>query len=670
MGEPKLDANQIGNYRIEEQIGRGGMGVVYRGRHLKLPREVAIKIVKAASSDDLRRHRERFEREAFIQSQLDHPGIVKVYDYIVNEATYFIVMEYVEGSSLAEVLAESPRGIAPGRALDIFQNILAGVSYAHNFTYQDEAGDPHTGIIHRDLKPANILVTPDDRTKITDFGIVKLVGVEHTETFSRPYGTPQYVSPEQAEGRELDQRSDIYSLGIILYELLTGTPPFGGRPDRAEVDGESGPAGVGTPADQPLRRSEILIAHIQRAPRPPSELNPAITTELEGAVLRALAKKPDDRFSSVVEFARAVNRATRNGGYAQASSASNATASLATSSSPAGAISRRVSRLMQRTEHLASPDDKTIEFGHTARTTYVTQPIGDTICASCGADAEPGDRKCLACGHNLNASPATSTLAVKQRSKWQYISGASNVTGKWRRSALASLTVIVGCLVAYGIFAMFSLRATQKNTDAERLEASKAVNEQQAREQANRSANLSASAANIVRVMPSSVRVDSSFSGYNAEPLTDGIIDTKRIAAMRYNRGNWASAELPEPHWIELEFAAPVRLATVYLYWGFDRSRYMASNKVELLTAVEGSERWRSVATIEPGEDYDRTAFTFEPFETKRIRIMQPAQMGPRNRPFVMWMREIVAFAAAPAATTDDSINNQRDPARVNPAQN
>src|ERR671933_798632 len=222
---------RVGSYVVEGPVGRGGMGVVYRGRHEKLPRVVAIKSINPRGTHDLRRLRHRFEREAYVQAQLDHPGIVKIYDYIVSEQTYFIVMEYVEGSSLAQLIAEHPAGLPQERALDLFEQILDAVSYAHTFVYRDEGGQTRQGIVHRDLKPPNIMVTPGDRIKITDFGIVKLVGAEQTDTSKIAYGSPRYVSPEQAAGDPLDQRSDIYSLGVILYEMLTGEPPFGGRPE-------------------------------------------------------------------------------------------------------------------------------------------------------------------------------------------------------------------------------------------------------------------------------------------------------------------------------------------------------------------------------------------------------------------------------------------------------
>ena len=167
---------RIGSYVVEGPVGRGGMGVVYRGRHEKLPRVVAIKSISPRGTHDLRRLRHRFEREAYVQAQLDHPGIVKIYDYIVSEQAYFIVMEYVEGRSLAQLIAEHPAGLPAERALDLFEQILDAVSYAHTFVYRDEGGQAHRGIVHRDLKPPNIMVTPGDRIKITDFGIVSWSG--------------------------------------------------------------------------------------------------------------------------------------------------------------------------------------------------------------------------------------------------------------------------------------------------------------------------------------------------------------------------------------------------------------------------------------------------------------------------------------------------------------
>src|SRR5215211_1491491 len=284
---------KVGSYRIEEPVGRGGMGVVYRGRHEKLPRVVAIKSINPRGTHDLRRLRHRFEREAYVQAQLDHPGVVKIYDYIVSEQTYFIVMEYVDGRSLGQCIAERPGGLGVERSLDLFEQILDAVSYAHTFVYRDESGATHQGIVHRDLKPPNIMVTDGDRIKVTDFGIVKLVGASATDTSKIAYGSPRYVSPEQAAGEHLDQRSDIYSLGVILYEMLTGEPPFGGR--------------VG--AKDAWSRTEILRAHREQSPRPPTELNPEVPQGIERVVMRALEKKPERRFASAADFLRAVRKA-------------------------------------------------------------------------------------------------------------------------------------------------------------------------------------------------------------------------------------------------------------------------------------------------------------------------------------------------------------------------
>ena len=284
------DETVIGNYRIEELIGRGGMGVVYRGQHLQLPRTVAIKSIDALAPSDLRRMKSRFEKEAYIQSQLDHHGIVKIYDYIVGTQTYYIVMEYVEGRSLAELCASDECPLPLDRALDIFEQILEAIAYAQNFTYRDRDGSLHRGLVHRDLKPANIMLTETERVKVTDFGIVKLGGKDITDTSGAGYGSPQYVSPEQARGRDVDQRSDIYSLGVMLYEMLTGDPPFGGSHDS-------------------LSRTEILRAHVKAEPRAPMEINPEVTPEIEAIILRALQKAPEDRFRSALEFLRAIRHA-------------------------------------------------------------------------------------------------------------------------------------------------------------------------------------------------------------------------------------------------------------------------------------------------------------------------------------------------------------------------
>jgi eukaryotic-like serine/threonine-protein kinase len=401
----------IGSYRIETRIGRGGMGVVYRGRHTKLPREVAIKSISPRTDEhDLRHLRHRFEREAFIQSQLDHPGIVKIYDYIVAEQTYYIVMEYVEGRSLATLLAHEQHPLSVERALYLFEQILAAVAYAHAFTYRDVDGTERRGVIHRDLKPANIMVTPQDQIKITDFGIVKLVGAEHTDTSGTTYGTPQYVSPEQAEGTPVDQRSDIYTLGVILYEMLTGRTPFGSQAE-------------------PLPRTEILRAHIERAPRPPSELNPQVPAEVEGIVLRALAKELAGRYQTAGDFLRAIRRA-RN-----VESGEHLLSLPATHGSY---------------HYVGTHELRELQSSDTARQGYVTQAISRLTCAACGAEAETSADVCRMCGAKLRrTASATTNIAspeASERGWWLVVAGfialllIGLALGSWRAHQAQSNT--------------------------------------------------------------------------------------------------------------------------------------------------------------------------------------------------------------------------------------
>ncbi|HJQ33577.1 MAG TPA: protein kinase [Pyrinomonadaceae bacterium] len=583
---------KVGSYVIEGPVGRGGMGVVYRGRHEKLPRVVAVKSINPRGTHDLRRLRHRFEREAYVQAQLDHPGIVKIYDYIVSEQTYYIVMEFVEGRSLAQCIAEFPEGLPVERALDLFEQILEAVSYAHTFDYRDESGATHRGIVHRDLKPPNIMVTDGDRIKVTDFGIVKLVGAETTDTSNIAYGSPRYVSPEQAAGEHLDQRSDIYSLGVILYEMLTGVPPFGGR-----AGAKGGPP-----------RTEILRAHREQPPRPPSELNPEVTPALEKIVLRALEKKPERRFATVADFLRAVRKAR---GREAPPAQPEHTSALPTT--------KGTSMLGEATGELSSDP-------------YHTQPISQETCAVCGAAREDGETVCRECGHDLTASPATAALARQEATTRQ----GSQVLKLFGVSAALLL------LLASLVYFVRSLDvAATKEENAPPAEATPSPTAAP-----SPNANEAGAPGDNVSPLNARVSVDSSFDGYNTRPLTDGVTDVREIASKRYNQGNWVSAESPEPHWIELDFGRASRVTAVYIYWGFDKDRYMPSRRVEL-QEPDGAGGWRTVSMLEPGGNFDRTAFEFKPFVAKSLRLFQPTQSGPQNRPFVMWVREVQVFGAA-----------------------
>lgn len=275
----------IGNYEVVSQFGEGGMGELYLGRHTRLAREVIIKTIRTEdfSPRQVEHLRDRLEREAFVQSQLDHPNIVRVYDFIAVGDTTCIVMEYVPGRDLRKMISRETGPIPPARAIRLFKQVLAAVDYAHHFIYQDKSGQRHQGIIHRDLKPANILVTPEDVVKVTDFGIVKVRGVKGGTQMGFNPGTPEYMSPEQARGRELDQRSDIYSLGVVFYEMLTGHVPFEDE-------------GSGT-SDYEIRRGHIEL------PVPSfSKYYPGVSLELEKITFKALEKSPDDRYQTGLQF--------------------------------------------------------------------------------------------------------------------------------------------------------------------------------------------------------------------------------------------------------------------------------------------------------------------------------------------------------------------------------
>src|SRR5436190_6635065 len=269
-----IDSLFDGRYRIVRKLGTGGMANVYLAEDQELGRRVAIKILDDRHASD-EQFVERFRREAQNAAGLSHPNIVSIYDRGEAEGSYYIAMEYLDGRSLKELIVS--RGPAPITvAVEYARQILQALRFAHRH-----------GIVHRDIKPHNVLVDAEGRVKVTDFGIARAGTSQMTEAGSI-VGTAQYLSPEQARGTSVDQRSDVYSLGIVLYELLTGTVPFNG--------------------DTPV---EIAMKHLSAVPELPSAIRPEIPRDLDLIVLRALAKDPADRYQSAEEMDADLERFAR-----------------------------------------------------------------------------------------------------------------------------------------------------------------------------------------------------------------------------------------------------------------------------------------------------------------------------------------------------------------------
>jgi eukaryotic-like serine/threonine-protein kinase len=276
MTQPRLLG---GRYELDGVVGRGGMAEVYRARDIRLDRIVAIKTLRADLARD-QIFQARFRREAQSAASLNHPSIVAVYDTGEDMATGvpvpYIVMEYVDGRTVRDLLQEGHR-LLPERSLEIIDGVLRALEYSHQ-----------AGIVHRDIKPGNVMVTRNGDIKVMDFGIARAMSdaqATMTQT-AQVIGTAQYLSPEQARGDRVDARSDLYSAGCLLYELLTGRPPFTG--------------------DSPVA---IAYQHVRENPVPPSRVDPDVPPWADAIVLKAMAKSPADRYQSAAEMRADLQRA-------------------------------------------------------------------------------------------------------------------------------------------------------------------------------------------------------------------------------------------------------------------------------------------------------------------------------------------------------------------------
>ena len=268
MSPAERAPEKFGRYQVLKELGRGAMGIVYLAEDTELARKVAIKMISLTGSEHERNaHEARFRQEARAAGGVSHPSIITIYDVGREGDVAFIAMELVEGRELRELIAGGE--LTPSQAVELAALIADGLAYAHE-----------RGVIHRDIKPGNIMVLKDGRVKVMDFGIARLQQTTVKTQTGVLLGSPQYMSPEQVAGAEVDARADVFSLGVVLYEMVTGVKPF----DAADL-------------------SQVLFWVVNMPAKPPSERRPGLPAVVDYIVARALKKKPEERYATAADFA-------------------------------------------------------------------------------------------------------------------------------------------------------------------------------------------------------------------------------------------------------------------------------------------------------------------------------------------------------------------------------
>lgn len=383
---------QLGRYDVVAEIGRGAMGVVYRAVDPMLERTVAIKTINMAlDPGEIDHYEKRFMIEARAAGGLNHPNIVTIYDIGRSGDLAYMAMEFLEGRELKELIAGNE--VTPERALDIAAQIADGLAYAHAHE-----------VVHRDVKPANIMILRNDRVKITDFGIARMRTADVRTQTGVVLGSPRYLSPEQVLGKRCDARADTFSLGVILYEMVTGQAPFNG------IDVNS-----------------LMFQIVNFAPPPPTSIHPGLPPMLDLIIAKALTKSADERYADIAEFAADLRACRQQGGTAAVAPASSAAPRMAIAPdadpfADAFADTLPASRADDRSTTLpdALParglakgfDSMAATMRLAAQTGAITDP--DTFAATFGVSRHAIDAMLV----DADAEPRPAALPVTQTAPW------------------------------------------------------------------------------------------------------------------------------------------------------------------------------------------------------------------------------------------------------------